>query len=650
MFSLNKNRFYPIVPLLLAWMLGGMVSLSAQDTEADYDILYEGEGITITGTRTEKRLTDSPVATEIISAEEIAHSGAGTLTDVLEDYGLVYTGNAMGDYIQIQGLDKARVLLLVNGRRVVGRNSQRFKGETLPLGNIKQIEIVRGPQSALYGSDSIGGVINIITKKPEGVPSFTAGLTHRFLLAYDDPDTPEKAKPFDDFNPLGEQLFTAAGEFPLGQVRNALDVETGWGTFYYDETGETSLLPRYYRGRAGLDTVIPLGDTSEFRIGGSFMLMRRDDQTDKRGSLNRFDYIRGDGYAEMELSPGEGSRLALRFYDNFYQRNKDTYASDTEVWTKGENGENENLAALEVTGTYEGLSNFIFTLGLEGAYNSMQKYDLEQPFIGIDKEAVFFQTEYYREKYSILGGVRVERNSPFGFAGAPKLSLMYHLPRGFRVLAGAGMGYRAPSFNDRYLDYENRTQHVRGNPDLRPEYSLAVNTGLEYARPGRFAQLNLYYHELFNEIDTVLVDTVKGQRIYDTKNIARSMRAGIDAEGRLSFLKYGFFVLGYSWLYGYDRHEKTELYPQPAHMVKMKLGFEHQEQRITTYLQGRFFSPLRALNKPDTDPRFILDFYFSMALNKNFLFKAGVDNVTGLIDSLGPSTPQAFFAGLTYEL
>ncbi|MFP3090139.1 TonB-dependent receptor [Treponema sp. TIM-1] len=629
------------MPLLL--LLGGIIPVAAQETEGDfpwdpeYEVLPEGEGITITGTRTEKRLTDSPVVTEIISEKELVHSNADTLTDILDDYGLVYTGNAMGDYIQMQGMDKARVLLLVNGRRVVGRNSQRFQGETLPLGNIKQIEIVRGPQSALYGSDSIGGVINIITKKPEAAPFFTAGLTNRFLPAY-------------DFTPLREQLFTAAGGFSVGKVRNALDVETGWGTFYYDETGESSLLPRYYRGRAGLDTVIPLGDTSEFRTGGSFMLMRRDDQTDKQGSLNRFDYIRAEGYAEMELSPLEGSRLTTRFYDNFYRRDKDTYSSDTDAWKAGESGENENLAALELMGVYEGLSNFIFTLGLEGAYHSMEKYDLDTPFIGIDKEALFFQTEYYREKFSILAGVRVERNSPFGFAGAPKLSLMYHLPRGFRVLAGAGAGYRAPSFNDLYLDYENRTQHVRGNRDLRPEYSLAVNTGLEYARPGCFAQINLYYHELFNEIDNVLTDTVNGQRIYDAKNIARSMRAGIDAEGKLSFLKYGFFSLGYAWLYGYDRHEKTELYPQPAHTVKMKLGFEHQERRITTYLQGRFFSPLHIPNKPDTDPRFILDFYFSLALHKNFLVKAGVDNVTGLIDSLGPSTPQIFSIGLNYEL
>ncbi|MDR2630474.1 MAG: TonB-dependent receptor [Spirochaetaceae bacterium] len=624
--------------------------MAAQDTESEYEILYDGEGLTITGTRTEKRLVDSPVVTEIISAEEIAHSSADILTDLLGDYGLVYTGNGMGDYIQMQGMDKARVLLLVNGRRVVGRNSQRFKGETLPLGNIQQIEIVRGPQSALYGSDSIGGVINIITKKPEVAPFFTAGLTNRFLLAYDDPDTPEKPNPFDNFNPLREQLFTAAGGFSWGKVRNALDVETGWGTFYYDETGENSLLPRYYRGRAGLDTVIPLGDTSEVRTGGSFILMRRDDQTDREGSLNRFDYIRADAYVEMEFSPFEGSGLTVRFYDNFYQRNKDTYVSAADVWTKGENEENENLAALELVGTYEGLSHFIFTLGLEGAYNSMQKYDLDKSFIGIDKEALFFQTEYYREKFSILGGVRVERDSPFGFAGAPKLSLMYHLPRGFRVLAGAGLGYRAPSFNDLYLDYATNTQHVRGNPDLQPEYSLAFNAGLEYARPGRFAQINAYYHELFNEIDNALTDTIGSQRIYDAKNIARSMRAGIDAEGKVSFLRYGFVSLGYSWLYAYDRNEGTELFPQPAHTVKMKLGFDHQERKINTYLQGRFFSPLHALNKPDTDPRFILDLYFSIALNQNFRFKAGVDNITGLIDSLGPSTPQTFFFGLTYTL
>jgi outer membrane receptor for ferrienterochelin and colicins len=78
----------------------------AEFDDIDWDeveTFYAGE-ITVTGTRTEKRLADSPVATEIISAEEIENSSAATLSEALDDYGLMYSSNAMGDYIQLQGL------------------------------------------------------------------------------------------------------------------------------------------------------------------------------------------------------------------------------------------------------------------------------------------------------------------------------------------------------------------------------------------------------------------------------------------------------------------------------------------------------------------------------------------------------------------
>ncbi|MDR1956061.1 MAG: TonB-dependent receptor [Treponema sp.] len=625
-------------------------SIAAQDSEAEP--IHRLEDITITGTKGEKRLKDSPVVTEIITAEEIEHSNADTVMDILNAYGLVYTGNGMGDYVQMQGMGKGRVLYLVNGRRLVGRISQRLKGETMPLANVERIEIVRGPQSALYGSDGIGGVINIITKKPGEELTLSAALTNRFLLAYDNPETPEKPNPFDDFNPVREQNLTAAAGFPLGITRNSLDVEASRGAFYYAEQQTGSILPEYYRGRLGLDTAFDPGNLSEVRLGGSFMLMRRDDQTTRRGSLTRFDYLRGDAYAEMDVNPFTAASLTLRLYDNFYQRDKDNYSAINDRWSKGNNRESENIVALEALGTYDGLDNFIFTAGLEGSYNSMEKYNLSKPVVSVDKEALFFQAEYFKEDtYAVLGGIRVERNSQFGFAAAPKLSGMYQLPKGFRVLAGAGIGYRAPDFSDLYLvKDDSETMYIQGNENLQPEYSLGFNAGIEYVQSDHFAQINWYYNELFDEMTRVYIETLGDRMIYATKNISRSLRTGVDTEGRLTLFTYSFVSAGYSWLYAYDRTLGEELHPQPTHTVKMKVGFDHQKLGINTYLQGRFFSAMIDPTEPDNEPRFILDFYFSIAVGKHFTVHAAVDNITGEIDHLGPLTGQTFSIGFKYFL
>lgn len=173
---------------------------------------------------------------------------------------------------------------------------------------------------------------------------------------------------------------------------------------------------------------------------------------------------------------------------------------------------------------------------------------------------------------------------------------------------------------------------------------------MDYSKEGLFfGQVNGYYSEMFDEIfnvNTGAVDALN-RPLYDTKNIARSFRAGFDSEARVTMLTYGYLSGAYSWLYAYDRTGEEELYPQPAHTVKMKLGLDHQKTGINTYLQGRFFS---ALTDPDVnyEPRFILDFYFSVNIGRHFKVNTAVDNITGLIDPLGPYTAQSFTLGLRY--
>jgi outer membrane receptor for ferrienterochelin and colicins len=630
------------------------VVTGAQETEGEARQL---EDIAVTGTRIEKRLKDSPVITEVIGADEIENSSAATVTEILEDYGIMYTGNAMGDYVQLQGMGENRILYLIDGRRLVGRISSRLKGETLPLGNVERIEIVRGPQSALYGSDGIGGVINIITKKPGDSVSVSASLSNSFLLAYDDPDTEWKpGNPFEKVDPVREQNLQANVGFPLLQTRNIISLEGGRAAYYYGEQEAVSVLPAYLRGKAGFDTTAALGGGAELRVGGSFLAMRSDERLNSRGSLTRLDYIRADGHAEFEWSPLDAAMLNVRLYDNFYQRDKDTYSGITKEWTsQGKNHEHENLTSLEIFGSYEGFDHFLLSAGMEGAFNFMDKYNLKNDgdsFAAIDRESIFFQAEYFKEdRYSLIGGLRGERNSQFGVTAAPKFSGMYYIVPELRILAGLGTGYRAPDFSDLYLVKDDNPNHplVKGNSDLKPEYAISSNLGFEFAKEKVFFfQMNAYYSELFNEIANIDQGyQERGMTVYLAKNIARSFRAGIDSEGRLDFLRYAYASAGYSWLFAWDRSEGEELRLQPAHTVRMKLGWDWKG--INAYIRGRYFSPLDP-DDPEYTHRFTLDLYAGFTIQEHFKIQFSVDNITGTIDNLGPVTPQAFTLGFKYFL
>jgi outer membrane receptor for ferrienterochelin and colicins len=232
---------------------------------------------------------------------------------------------------------------------------------------------------------------------------------------------------------------------------------------------------------------------------------------------------------------------------------------------------------------------------------------------------------------------------------------MVHLPGGFRLLGGAGIGYRAPSFSDLYMLMDDSVvaghPTVKGSEDLKPEYAVSFNLGLEYSKPELcFVQINAYYTELFNEINNAVYQgNIGGKETYNTENIDRSMRTGFDTEGRLTLFKSVFVSAGYSWLYAYDRSEEEEFHPQPAHTAKGKLGWDHKKSGIHTYLQGRFFSPLDP-GDSDYESRFIMDFYFSISFADHFKIHASVDNLTGLIVPLGPSVGRIFTLGLKYSL
>ncbi len=580
--------------------------------------------VVVTGTGRNKRLKDSPVVTEVITGEEIDASSAASLTDVLMNYGVQFTENPMGSYIRLQGLGQSRVLFLIDGRRITGRVARRLDADTVPLENIERIEIVRGPQSALYGSDALGGVINIITKDPQEGFSASVKITNR------------TADLVDDF--FMEQDLTGGVNFSIAKLFNNISFDLARSNYHLDEEGERSILPRYKRGKVGLGMAIAPVDAVRLSWGGSFFKMQRDEQLTSHGSHTRVDTTRADGHLSGDFQLGKRTDLSIQLYHNYYLRHRDKYSSL--LGWEGKKKEEENLSSGEALSRISLSKNNELTVGLGGKYNTLFKYNLDQTGAkkNMDTQYIILQDEQFREDcYSVIAGARVERNSTFGFFAAPKLSGMYHILKGLRVLGGVGVGYRVPSFSELYLVKDDPGHPiVLGNEDLGPEKSIGLNLGVEYLVGGLFTQLNLFYNELFDELVLELIDNPDPEDeryAYKNHNIDRSYRLGADVEAGLRFLKYVDMSAGYNFVYGYNRTDKERLTSSPMHTVRGRIAFDSDPLGLLVYVRGRYISDIW----DEENARLILDFYASKNIWKYFRVFAAFDNFTDTKESsVGP--------------
>ena len=144
------------------WLL--TVGVSAQTEVWRSDSLQE---VVVTGTGTQHLLKDAPVQTEVISHRQLQQYAGKSIEDILAGLtaSFEFGENDMGSHLQMNGLGNSYVLILIDGRRLHGDNGGENDLSLIDPNNIEKIEIVKGASSALYGSDAIAGVINIITKK-----------------------------------------------------------------------------------------------------------------------------------------------------------------------------------------------------------------------------------------------------------------------------------------------------------------------------------------------------------------------------------------------------------------------------------------------------------------------------------------------------
>ena len=137
--------------------------------------------VMITGTRTARMQSSLPLPTQIISGESIRSSGVSRLNEIIQEQtGLITVPDfGGGEGVQLQGLDAAYVMILLDGQPLFGRSAGTLDLSRISVHNIERIEVVKGASSCLYGSEALAGVINIITKSPIITDKVTGNLSYK---------------------------------------------------------------------------------------------------------------------------------------------------------------------------------------------------------------------------------------------------------------------------------------------------------------------------------------------------------------------------------------------------------------------------------------------------------------------------------------
>lgn len=471
-----------------AWQQAG-VTLGAgerKSLEATLGLAQFSTSVTVTtANRREELLLNVANPTTLIEASQIQDTGARSAKDVLiEQNGNGVQVNAGGGqgYVSINGIPNNGVLVLLDGRRYLGRDGTgNFNLEDLQLPGVDRIEVVKGAGSALYGADALGGVINFISKKA-GAPGFTnrLDLTRGSYNDYRASDSlgwrGDRGgfnayggyRSYDgfDLDPKNPQTIGQPGSEWWNGGGNA-DVQLGSRLIgrLYGDYQKRHIEPYYFSGAT--------------QLASSVYNSVRD--------LTRYTLS-----PELEILPANNTSINLTYsYGNYLREETRVFELRDPVFVQPrppwEEWNQEWKATARHAWRAFGQDN-----PLQGGYeyrteklrrDSLAPPTSQDPF-GIGEQDRDIQTFWMQQelnpssKLKLSGGFRYDSYSDFGSEWSPKLAAVFSPSGNHRIRASFGHGFRAPSFGELFL---NQPPFFVGNPNLQPETSDTVTGGYSYA-------------------------------------------------------------------------------------------------------------------------------------------------------------------------
>ena len=563
---------------------GAAALLAAGPVLAESGDGHELGQVTVTASGHAQQLEDAPASISVITREQIEQRYYQDATDALRDIpGVIITGGGSGDRgndIVIRGMPSQYTLILVDGKPVSTREtrpngSAGFEQDWLPpLQSIERIEVVRGPMSTLYGSDAIGGVINVITRK---VAEEWGGAVQLDTIIQDDSRSGDIQQ--GNFSLSGPLLADTLGLQVYGRASSRQEDRFVDG---FEEKNLKNLNARLsFTPTDNQDFTLEAGQTKQ----------------DRRSLI---------GYS----APATGCRGGCTDSDNEYTREV-LALSHTGRWDFGttdsyvQREEAENLTReMKVTNTsaktalVTPLGDHLLTVGANFEKEELSDRTSNQisnrTDVDASKWALFAEDEWMLPgNVSVTGGVRLDDDENYGSHVSPRLYGVWGMAPRWTLKGGVSTGFRSPSLREITPDWGqvSRGGDVYGNPDLEPETSVNKELGL-YFNAGRDLQANVtVFHNDFKDKITRIACPPSvcpgGPNQFGSDptyrvNVDEAVTRGVEAAVSTTLARTLDLTLSYT--YTDSEQQSGEYEGEPLNQVPKHLASLQADWRVTSRL------------------------------------------------------------------
>ena len=612
----------------------------------------------VTGSRTERRASDVIVPTEVITRQQIEALGVRDLPQLLQQHPgveMVYTNRGTG--LRLQGLDPEYVLILVDGQRISGRSGSITDISRFSLREIDRVEIVKGPAAALYGADAMGGVINLITRRPQKV--FEGAIRGMFgtLLEGDvRGNVGSKLGPFE---------LRAGGGY---RTRNAFD--------WVPSDAETSG-PALKRIDGDLEVAFVPDPTLRAWVCAAYVFTDAAgvDIIDSNAVFDRYQRTEQfDTWVGVRKAFSPATQATVRghfglFRDQFLVDQRGSRALDEY---------SANLTRLwEAFGQFDHrIGGHTLTAGVEGFSELLDSSRIDPPRVQRGRVGVFVQDEWLLHdatKFAIAPGFRVDVDTIFGGAPSPRLAMKIDPIPQVTVRTSWGMGFRPPSFSELYLQFSNAGVGylVKGNPKLQAERSGSVNLAVDWRPPieGWVISASAWHTSLTNLINVTAngVPNPDDPVTFNYENVANAYTQGVELSARMRLSKGTYIDLSYMGLDARDVTRNRPLEGRSNHRVNASVTAKYRPVGLEAVVRGTYHSErpfyagsgLGFANVLGNGPERVImaPGYFDLELQVTYVFREWVRvfvNAYNLLNSgdqdFNPRPPRGIIGGIQLEL